>query len=196
MIKHRCLEHAHYDNFDDKDVLRAALVAEQRGLCCYCLSRIHARWDGMKIEHWHCRKNYPSEQLDYSNLLAACLGSTGREQHCDTRKGDLDLSRNPADPAHRVEDLIHFVGDGAVKSHDPQFDRELNEVLNLNVAFLKNNRRAALQGLAESLPKQGAWSRSVLERHLKEWNGESHTGNLEPFCQVVVYWLRKRLSRV
>jgi len=102
----------------------------------------------MKIEHWHCRANYSAEQLDYSNLLGACLGnegSPGKDQHCDSRKGDRDLSRNPANPLHRVEDVIQFEGSGRVASTDPVFEAELNDVLNLNVAFLTAQRRAILE---------------------------------------------------
>jgi len=51
----------------------------------------------MKIEHWHSQDRYEAEQLDYGNLLGACMGNEGKahwDQHCDTRKGDRDLSRN------------------------------------------------------------------------------------------------------
>ena len=42
LAEHRATEHSFYQNYQGKDVLRAALVAEQRGLCCYCTSRIYA----------------------------------------------------------------------------------------------------------------------------------------------------------
>jgi len=127
LVEHRASAHSSYDNFADKDTLRALLLAEQGGLCCYCLSRITA--DKMKIEHWHSQRHNEIEQLDYSNLLAACVGNEGRpwkEQHCDTRKGDRTLSRNPADPSHRVDDLVRFPGDGRIISDDVDFDKELN----------------------------------------------------------------------
>jgi uncharacterized protein (TIGR02646 family) len=178
--------------------LRASLLAEQGGLCCYCLSRITA--DKMKIEHWHSQSRPPLEkQLDYSNLLGACVGNEGRawkEQHCDTRKGDRTLSRNPANPDHRVNDLLHFPGDGRIISHDPDFDAELNEVLNLNYPRLKENRKATLDGFLGGLPKSGELQRAKLEKLLQEWNGVSQDGQLRPFCQVVVYWLCKRLARL
>lgn len=195
LTEHRCTAHADYDNYNDKGTLRKALVREQRGLCCYCLSRIRPQPSTMKIEHWHCREHYRAEQLEYSNLLAACLGSTGREQHCDTRKANRELSRNPADPAHRVEDLLRFLGDGRIASNDQRFDRELNEVLNLNAAFLRNNRKATLDAFKATLAKRGTLSRQSVERELRMWNGEAHDHELNPFCQVVIYWLNKRLAR-
>jgi uncharacterized protein (TIGR02646 family) len=187
-----------FDSYRDKDTLRTHLVREQRGLCCYCLSRIRAERNAMKIEHWHSQANYGAEQLDYSNLLGACLGNEGgpgKDQHCDTRKGDRDLSRSPANPLHRVEDLIKFEGGGRVASSDPAFEAELNDVLNLNVAILIAQRRATLDAFQGALAKRGQLPRAKLEKWLRQWNGESETGDLREFCQVVVYWLRKRLSR-
>lgn len=198
LARHRCQQHADYNNYADKDTLRQSLAAEQRGLCCYCLSRIHSAGNLMKIEHWHCQDNYPGKQLDYGNLLGACLGNQGqspKRQHCDTLKANRDLSRNPANPAHQIEQFIHFEGDGTITSNDPAFNTELNEVLNLNAKFLKNNRKAVLDAFKATFVKRGNLPRLTLERWSQEWNGETHAGELEPFCQVVVYWLRKRLSR-
>ena len=105
----RSTPNANYGNLklDDMSELRASLAQEQRGLCCYCLNRIRPSKDTMKIEHWHSQTNFPEEQLDYGNLLGACLGGEGqprRFQHCDTRKGDLPLSRNPDSPPRPSSD--------------------------------------------------------------------------------------------
>lgn len=195
---HRATQRADYDNYPSKDDLRRTLVAEQRGLCCYCLSRIRPTGAEMKIEHWHSREKHPNEQLDYANLLAACMGGEGhpaKHQHCDTRKGDRDFSRNPANPQDCVESLIRFKNDGTIASDTAAFDAELNDVLNLNVAFLKSNRKAVLDAFKDTLAKRGMLPRHTLQRWLADWRGQSHANNLEPFCQVVVYWLRKRLAR-
>ncbi len=152
----------------------------------------------MKIEHWHSQARYSAEQLDYSNLLGACKGNEGklgRDQHCDTFKGDRDLSRNPANQMHRVEELTRFEGDGRISSGDPVFATDLDAVLNLNHPFLVNNRRAVLDALKETIPRRGPLQRATLERWLLDWSGESTEGELRPFCQVVVYWIRKRLAR-
>ncbi len=190
---HRCSSHADYDNYTDKKTLRAALVTEQRGLCCYCLSRIVADSEKMKIEHWQSQENYPTRQLDFSNMLGACLGGTGKPlklQHCDS----LDFKMNPADPLHDVERVIVYASDGTIRSTDPMLESELNEILNLNHAILKNNRKAVLRGLLEALPREGSWNNSLLEKRLAQWNNNAET-ELAPFCQVVIYWLRKRLKQ-
>lgn len=198
LAEYRASRGANYGAYRDKDALRTSLVNEQRGLCCYRLSRIRPEIGSMKIEHWHSQERHDAEQLDYTNLLASCMGNEGkrrRDQHCDTQKGMSEISRNPANPLHRVEEMISFGGDGSVSSVDPTFCRELDEVLNLNLAFLKNNRKATLGAFMDALPKAGELRRHRLERWLREWNGESGNGDLQPFCQVVVYWLRKRLAR-
>ena len=198
LTQHRLGAHCDYDNYEQKDELRQALAREQHGLCCYCMGRIQADGNRMKIEHWRCQDRFPASQLDYSNLLGACMGGQNlrpSEQHCDTRKGNQDLSRNPALPAHCVERLIQYNDDGTIRSTDPVFDSEINDVLNLNTPVLKNNRKAALTGFLQAAPKNGTWDEHWLKRWLDQWNGDSGDGDLQPYCQIVVYWLRKRLKR-
>ena len=96
LVKHRSQANANYDNYPDKDVLRKSLLKEQGYICCYCMSRIKS--DEMKIEHWQPQTKYTSRQLDYRNLLGACMGNQGarpQNQHCDTRKGDSEITINP-----------------------------------------------------------------------------------------------------
>jgi hypothetical protein len=152
----------------------------------------------MKIEHWHSQTRYPAEQLDFSNLLGACLGGHGKPpnfQHCDTRKREQDLSRNPANDAHNIEAFIAFLADGTIESSDATLNTELNSVLNLNLAMLKRNRKAALDQFKQSLDGRGTLSRSQLQRELEKWSSIGERGKLEEYCQVVVYWIRKRLAR-
>jgi len=197
LTQHRASNHADYDNYVQKDELRASLVAEQGAICCYCLRRIHPTADAMKIEHWHCQTRYANEQLDYGNLLGACLGGQGTPpnfQHCDTKKGDLDLARNPATPAHNIEAFIAFLVDGAIESSDPALNRQLASVLNLNLLMLKRNRKAALDAFQASLRGRGTLSKADLEREAAAWSTATN-GRLKEYCQVVLYWLRKRIAR-
>lgn len=196
LTQYRLTSHANYEDYTQKDALRSSLATEQGGICCYCMQRIRPTIGGMKIEHWHCQDMYPSEQLDYRNLLGACLGNEGKprsKQHCDTYKGNASLSRNPAHPAHRIENFVRYLSNGRIVSHDDQFNRELNDVLNLNHPLLVNNRKAVLDSFTRSLPLQ-TLGRASWQRKLNEWNGSTR-GNLYEYCGVVVYWLRKRLAR-
>jgi uncharacterized protein (TIGR02646 family) len=196
--RHRCNTNSDYDNYPKKDNLRESLVGEQRGICCYCTQRIRPSADGMKIEHWQCQSRFPEKQLDYSNLLGACLGCQGQaleRQHCDTRKGDLDLTYNPANPNHDVESKLAFLGDGTIQSTDTAFDSEINEILNLNERILVKNRKATLEPIESGFMTKKL-SKADIQKELRKWNGESDDKDLEPFCQVVVYYLRKKLRKM
>lgn len=194
LTQHRQQPHADYDNYADKAALRQALVSEQRGLCCYCQARIRATCKGMKIEHWQCQADHPGRQLDYSNLLGACLGGHGRperEQHCDTRKGNSGLCFSVCDPTHPIERHIRFLGDGKISSDDADINEAINAVLNLNLPRLVSNRKAVLTAFQQRL--EGG-RRVDPARELPKWDGRE-PGELPEFAQVVVYWLRKRRAR-
>ena len=202
LTAHRLTPHCSYDNYDDKAELRRALVREQRGLCCYCMGRIRDDATGMKIEHWRCQTRHRNQELDYRNLLAACIGGEGRrgrDQHCDTKKRDRDLRWNPADPAHHVETRLRYELDGAIRSDDAEFDDQLDQVLNLNLRVLKNNRKGVWDAFFEWWRRErgrvrGPVSRERIERERDRWSGG--TGDLDPYCQVAIWLLTQRLERM
>lgn len=194
---HRQTEHCDYDNYPDKAALRHALVAEQQGLCCYCMARIRDESDSMKVEHWQCQSRYEAEELSYRNLLGACLGGNAQPpnlQHCDTSKGDRDLAWNPADPTHHVETRVRYEADGSIRSDEPVFGDQLSEVLNLNLPRLKSNRRSVLDAVLgwwrqEKARRQGPVLRVQFERERRVRLDEC-----QPYCQVAVWWLDQRLA--
>jgi len=202
LTQHRCTAHADYDNYSDKDTLRQHLVAEQRGLCCYCMSRIQADPAHMKIEHWHCQENYPLEQLNYGNLLGSCLGGEGqprKKQTCDTRKGNQDLQWNPAAPAHHIETRVRYKLDGTIKSDDDSFDTQLNDVLNLNLQVLKNNRKGVLDAVLAWWKREKTRIRGPVPRVRFERERDRRiagNGELAPYCQVAAWWLGQKLGRM
>jgi len=193
---HRLSPNSNYDNYAGKDDLRHALVTEQRGLCCYCMCRIRNQSTAMKIEHWQCQAHHTAEQLAYRNLLGACLGGHGQPghlQHCDTKKGDLDLRRNPADPAHRIEARVRYEPDGTIRADEASFDNHLNDVLNLNLARIKNNRRSVLTALLEWWrTSKRPVPRARIKREIAKRTNTA--GALTPYCQVAVWWLRAKLA--
>lgn len=194
LVTHRSTPHCGYDNYMDKDTLRIALVAEQRGICCYCMRRIDSRPGLMKIEHWQCRANYPEKELVYRNLLASCRGGEGKprdQQHCDTRKADDDLLWNPADPQRRVEDRIRYGADGVIQSDDPVFDQQLNGVLNLNLPRIKNQRKASLDAVLDWWRRERRpVSRQRVEREIERRRA---LPTLAPYAQVGIWWLGRKL---
>lgn len=194
LTEHRAQPHSNFDNYEGKPALRAALVAEQRGLCCYCMTRIVADGQKMKIEHWQCQANYPLLQLKYANLLGTCLGGQGAKpegQTCDNRKANLDLKWNPATVTHAIESRVKYRNNGEVRSDDQQFNDELDSVLNLNIAYLKNNRKGALEAVQKWWQIKKPNRNQVQARINKIDNG---VGELEPFSPVAVWFLKRKLA--
>jgi uncharacterized protein (TIGR02646 family) len=183
-----------YGNYPEKAELRTSLVSEQKALCCYCTRRLSNDPLKMKIEHWQCQENYPQLQLTYRNLLGACLGGEGKspdQQHCDTKKANLDLKWNPANAAHVIESRVRYLVDGTVESSDVEFDEQLNHVLGLNLSYLKSSRKAVLDTVLH-------WWRSTPNARQKVQQQIDHrtgnTGQYQPFSPVAVWFLRQKLG--
>ena len=137
---------------------------------------------------------------DYQNLLGACLGGHGQPrhlQHCDTRKGDCALQWNPADSAHHIETRVRYEPDGSIHADDAGFNDQLNEVLNLNLPVLKNNRKGVYDAVLEwwrneRRRNQGPVPRERIERELARH--ASSDGELAPYGQVAVWLLGQKLG--
>ena len=202
LTAHRNAPHSDYANYPVSEDLRRALVSEQRRLCCYCMGRIRPDRKVMKIEHWRCQVHYRDKELSYGNLLAACLGGSGQPrnfQHCDTRKGNSDLQWNPADPAHQIETRVCYGLDGAIRSGDTDFNEQLNEVLNLNLRWLKNNRKSMLTAVLDWWKHEKARTQRPVQRgrFLRKRNEQiAGDGALEPYSPVAVWWIDQRLARM
>ena len=200
LTRHRATVYSDYNNYADKDKLRHALVTEQRGLCCYCMGPICPSRKSMKIEHWRCRASYPREQLNYCNLLGACPGGEGqpaRLQHCDTRKGDRDLRWNPAKPLHRIETRVQYESNGLIRADNADFNDQINDVLNLNLPLLKNNRKRSLDALLRWLELEKTRIGNSVPRKRLVWKRDrlvSGNAELAPYCQVAVWWLDQLIA--
>ena len=201
LTAHRLTPSGGYEDYPDKDTLRCSLSAEQWGLCCYCMGRIRPDASSMKIEHWRSQARYPREQLSYQNMLGACPGGEGQPpglQHCDTRKGDRDLRWNPADSSRDIASRLGYRADGAIVSDDCEFDRQLNDVLNLNLPVLKQRRKGVLDAVLEWWKREKSRLRGPVSRRRIERERDRYaagTGELTPYCQVAVWWLQQRIAR-
>jgi uncharacterized protein (TIGR02646 family) len=204
LVQYRLTEGATYGSLPQevKDELREQLAREQGYLCCYCMQRIRPAPDGMKIEHW-AAQTHPAtshRQLEWKNLLGACKGGEGspqRDQHCDTRKGDTPITVNPTE--ERCERLLRFLADGTIESDERSIHDNLNQTLNLNQALLKNNRKATLTAFLDAMARKHSgttWSAAALEKELADLQQPNAGGMLLPYCQVPIYWLRKRMGRL
>jgi uncharacterized protein (TIGR02646 family) len=197
LVEHRSQANANYDNYSDKDKLRASLLKEQGYICCYCMSRI--KLDDMKIEHWQPQTKYASRQLDYKNLLGACMGNQGarpQNQHCDTRKGDAEIIINPIEGDKNCENIIKYRPDGKIYSDDVSVNHDLNESLNLNLGFLKKNRSDVLflviRKLNEKFPNK-TWAKITVQKEIDKLNTKDENGFYDSYCQFIVSYLKSKL---
>lgn len=192
--------------------LRIDLNEEQGGLCAYCLQRIFlpdehkSTQSKQKIEHW-CPRNpigehtcWEGHEVDYQNLLAVCGGEYFQEGkgtilHCDRSKGNLPIKYNPSHPLFHEDASIRYTGRGTVVSKDPIFNRELDEVLNLNLDFpLRYNRKRFLDDLITYITKKypnRALTKAEIAREISFWKSQDTEGQLKEFCDVALYFYQK-----
>lgn len=193
----RAIPGASYDDYRDKDELRQLLMKEQGFICCYCMQRI--KLETTHIEHWKPRSLYPEFQLDYKNLLAVCDGNEGKPkhlQHCDKKKGNKEITINPTDPNCEIQ--TKFLSNGEVYSEDETINQEFNTVLNLNIQTLVINRKNVLDFAIRKLTtenREGTWSKTVLKKELRKWESLGTDGKYEPYCRIVIFFLKKKLSK-
>lgn len=203
-----------YDDLDKatKDDIRAAVVTEQQGLCCFCMMSIHAEGQ-MRIAHLvpQASSSGGSLTLIWTNLFGACMGGerTGRrspstEQHCDVRQANTVLKVDPTNAQHiaslsyrhpdRSSDALHTGYE--VHASDAGIERDLTANLNLNLPWLCVGRAEALQAVLEALNagEGKVFSKESLRKALVRHETPAADGRLPPFAGFVAWRLRKRLG--
>lgn len=171
--------------------LKEALLQEQGHLCCYCLSRIDE--SKMKVEHWKPRK-YKDFVFAYANLMAACEGNFCGEHHCDTLKEDTEIQINPTDKKNNVESIIKYRWSTAAIEVNPTYQKDVNEVLNLNHPVLQANRKKALEALEQYLEKRKP-TEVEYNRQLEKYRNRDALGKFHPHCMILIKRLEKGLRR-
>lgn len=186
-----------FDDYREKKELSLKLMREQGFICCYCMQRIKP--ETAHIEHWKPQSRFPGSQLDYKNLLAVCDGNEGHQNHllhCDRKKGKKEITVNPT--KRQCESLVKFSSNGEVYSDNETVSRELTDVLNLNNQTLVINRKNVLDFVIRKLMaenRDGTWSKAVLKKEIRKWEDTGTDGKYEPFCRIVIFYLKKRLAK-
>lgn len=188
-----------------KKAVQESLCKEQGYLCCYCMQRIgHVRCPDsknsdvkcMRLEHFKCQSIRKELKFEYSNMFAVCHGFNRMdcfEEHCDVKKASSELKYNPA--VHNVEEYVSYTPDGTILSTDPEFDLQLNTILNLNLGYLKNNRKAKRLGVVRALNASGKWTKSRVQEKIVSFKTPNADGELKEYCGVVTHYLRKKLKQ-
>lgn len=191
-----------------------SLLEEQGYICAYCMRRIPCKdrlykKDGKtfvltnedhRIEHMQSRENHEDKKLDYSNMVICCPGHIGNEEHCDRLKDNKDITFSPLD-ANFIATLSYKM-DGAIVSSNESYDKEINEVLNLNTPILKENRKKIWEAVKKELIAQKgekSWNKAILSKYIKKYSSKTRKDGkfkLTPYCGVVLFFLQKKLKQM
>lgn len=164
-----------------KEDLKAALLAEQGYLCCYCCGRVAAR--SSHIEHFLSQETHPELDLEYRNLLASC-NSEGRELHCGARKANRRIEVSPMDRDCGRRFAFDLQGGIAGDSAEAGF---AIQVLGLDTRLLTENRRQAIRGYTDGIDELSDGEIQSLVLHLERRDA---AGKFEPYQPAIVQALQ------
>ncbi len=208
-------EAIYYGFTDTGQLLKKALLEEQKYICAYCNRRISFKpnSDNNKpmIEVEHVIPQNPQDykiqeqvnkkhlDLDYLNMVGVCNGTFGIFEHCDKSKKDQLLKKvNPLN--NNCESLIKYNSNGDILPIIEDNGIELDlKLLNLNDDNLINCRRDAiyeeLKNFIKLYPKKD-WTKKLFQKRIDELK-QGKKGKYEPFIQIRIwYWQNKmKLSR-
>lgn len=209
LTKFRASGGKRYDSLDaaTKNDIRDSLLKEQGYLCAYCMKRIgrdrneEGKHKDVKIEHVTPRAITQDSsdiqtnmlEIDYHNMVAVCRGVTNGTFHCDTSKGNQTIHFHPCDPG--VEESIKYgLKDGEIRSANDTWNEDIvsSDKLNLNHPTIKNNRRAALEGLIHYLNSSTKWSVPQLNKLLSKLSDDAIKS---PYSGIMKYYLKKKISQ-
>lgn len=171
----------------EKRILKGALIAEQKALCCYCCNRITE--SNSHIEHFVPQNARADLSLEYTNLHASCQGEKGDMRHCGHAKSssyDEALLISPLDVD--CEKRFSYTVSGKMEPSDPQDEGAKYTIatLALNDERLKRAREEAMWAAEVFLVKDDFEKKRLIEKYSGEVNGKK-----VPFCDAILFQLRK-----
>jgi len=133
--------------------VRELLKIQQGGYCAYCEQKFKSI---VFIEHYISQEEDNTQDLTFSNFLGVCSGkfyldkNTGEHiEHCDTSRGAKQLQINPKLENH-INTILYDEND-RIRSTNPDFDEDINSVLNLNFKELVDSRNKEFMNSFDNL---------------------------------------------
>lgn len=191
-IEKKCTPGADYNAIPE---LKNALLDEQGYLCAYCMQRISE--DTMKVEHIKPRSKNKELNFEYKNLVACCKGGEGYSkdmQHCDTKKDDREISIDVFSDAD-IGTISYSSHTGEIKSSNTEYNKDINDILNLNCSYLKRQRISVLNAAIEALGKNLDWKNSRIKKQYDKYLNKDKEGMYKPYCGIVLWFLGKKLAK-
>lgn len=185
----------------DKTALRLSLLAEQGGICGYCMRRVRysvgivtdTRIEHLKPRSLSVTEGKPEETMDYNNMILCCNGDIDKSgrYHCDVSKRETPIHFTPLDTL-AMNTISYSSKTGVIMSSNAQFDDDINKVLNLNHPRLADNRLSVIKALVRSMGKK-TWRKSEVVHKLDFYRNKTANGNYQEYCGVAIWFLTKRL---
>lgn len=199
--------------FDDefpKEKMKRALIAEQHGLCAYCMRRI--RDDShTTLEHLIPISKNKDGALDYRNIFGVCDGgrekdlSNGRILSCDACKAERTLHISPLNKDQMNK--ISYNKDGYIYTDpkDDEMEKDLNEILGLNgkrtttgktidsaTELIKSRRDAytEIRDAIRRLDRRKQCTSKNIEKLLQSYKNKQVWGE---FIGVKLYYMKKKI---
>jgi uncharacterized protein (TIGR02646 family) len=179
-----------------KRELHRALLEDQGWVCCYCGRRVDL--SDSHIEHFRPQcAPWKHLELEYTNLLASCIREIEPDQplHCGHAKGSqFDEAAQVSPLSEDCEQrFIYDLGgkELAAELSDAAASRMI-EVLQLNVAYLRNRRREAMEGAFDNEFLATASSEELRARR-DLYAQRDGSGRFASFAHVVVRYAEQLL---
>ncbi|MDY5738287.1 MAG: retron system putative HNH endonuclease [Candidatus Onthomorpha sp.] len=191
-IEKKCTPGVDYNAIPE---LKNALLDEQGYLCAYCMQRISE--DTMKVEHIKPRSKNKELNFEYKNLVACCKGGEGYSedrQHCDTKKGNTEISIDVFNDDD-IKTISYSSRTGEIKSSSTEYNKDINDILNLNCSYLKRQRISVLNAAIEALGKNLDWKNSRIKKEYDKYLNKDKEGKYKPYCGIVLWFLGRKFAK-
>ena len=91
---------------------------------------------------------------------------------------------------------IVYGSDGLISSADTVFAKEIDDVLNLNLRRLRQNRAEVIDSVRDVLNSAaGSRTDAELKKLIAKWERLDASGALPAYCDVAIFYLKKRLAK-
>lgn len=180
---------------ETNEAVRQALLEEQHSVCCYCTCPISR--DNLRVEHWDPQKLAPERRLEWRNLLGACSGNKGQpgQTHCDISKGSERIEIDPQ--SAKYDKALRYTNSGKMITDDPGLQKEVDEILCLNVEKLQRAREAALKAFLKDyqVKKENLKQVGYTRKHLERVENRINQHPAKPFQHIILSFLRRKSTK-
>ena len=166
--------------------IKVALIEEQCGICCYCMSKIEDY--NSHIEHFIPQSIDSTKDLEYSNMMISCNGYKENHLNCGHKKDDYYDTKLISPLEINCEENFKYSICGEIIADRTNIrGQKTIEVLELDSPLLNRARRSAIyiSGLFDDDFEEK-------KEQLIDFYSNPKDGRLSPFCQAILYCINQQ----